>query len=201
MSQQKREVEVVLERERAEVVLHPLRIRILEAAREPDSAAGLARRLGLKPQKVNYHVRRLSEHGFLRRVEERRVGNVTETVYEATADSYVLASRVLGELAPGSAGLESPTIGRLLAMQGRAETELGVMLEESPSERTLGALALDAEFRFETAEQRTVFTRAVHELFDAVVTKYTSPRRSGPDARTAGRPYRMILGCYPVSDR
>lgn len=200
MNQPGREVEVVQDRRRAEVMLHPLRLRILRAAREPDSAAGLARSLGVTPQKVNYHVRRLSDHGFLRKTGERRAGNVVETVYQATAASYVLASRVLGELSPVAAESGSPTVGRLLALQARTESELGQMLGQGEEGTILGALTLDAEFRFETAEQRAVFTRAVRELFSAVVRKYTTPASTAGAPSSGGRPYRMVLGCYPIPE-
>lgn len=194
------EVEIVTDRERAELLLHPLRLRIVEAAREPGSAADIARRLRLTPQKVNYHVGRLSEHGFLRRVEERRAGNIVETVYAATAESYVLASRVLGALAPTSAVGDGVTAARMLWLQARAERELAeVLAERGDAGRALGVLSLDAEFRFESAEQRSIFARTVRELFSAVVRKYTSPVRT-PEGPAAGRPYRMILGCYPVPD-
>ncbi len=196
------EVEVVADRERAEVLLHPLRLRILEAARAPASAAGLARQLDLKPQKVNYHVRRLSDLEFLRVVEERRAGNVLETVYVASARSYVLASDVLGALAPVVPD-EGVTVGRLLALHARAEAELGAVMAQAAQVDngggTLGALSLDEEFRFETAQQRAVFTRAVRDLFSAVVRKYTSPATPG-EGPASGRRYRMILGCYPVPD-
>lgn len=182
-------------------MLHPLRLRILEAAREPDSAAGLARRLGLKPQKVNYHVRRLSEHGFLRKTDERRAGNVVETVYQASAASYVLASRVLGALAPVASQPGSPTVGRLLGTHARAEAEVGQLLDAGADDAVLGALTLDAEFRFETAEQRTVFTHAVREFFSLMVRKYTSPPSASDAPRGGGRPYRMVLGCYPIPER
>lgn len=200
MTHMKREVEVIRERERAGVLLHPLRLRILEAARDPASSAGLARRLGLKAQKVNYHVQRLSEAGFLVKVEERRAGNILETVYGASAESYVLASGVLGPLSPPQSA-SGVTAGRLLALQARAEEELGRVMEQAGVRSgTIGALSLDEEFLFETAEQRSVFTRAVRELFSAVVRKYTSPERPAAEEPAGGRAYRMILGCYPLPD-
>lgn len=201
MSAIAREIDVVLDRDRAALILHPLRLRILEVARIPASAAGLARRLGLKPQKVNYHVRRLEEAGFLRAVEERRAGNIVETVYVATAESYVLASSVLGGLSPSATDATRVTVGRWLGLQARAEVELAEVLEAAGEEtRALGALAMDAEFRFETAEQRKVFGRAVRELFAAVVTRYVSPLTTPEGDPGPGRPYRMILGCYPVPE-
>ena len=193
------EIEIVRERERAEVLLHPLRLRIMESAREPASAAELARRLSQKPQNVNYHVGRLSEHGFLRKTEERRAGNIVEGVYGASARNYVLASGVLGNLSPDGIPPDVSTAGRLLGLQARAERELGVVLQEAEAGTALGALSLEAEFRFESAEQRSIFARAVREVFDAVVRKYASPT-SIDGVPADGRPYRMILGCYPVPE-
>jgi hypothetical protein len=41
-------IHVIEDLDRANVVLHPLRLRLLGELEEPDSAAGVARRLGLK---------------------------------------------------------------------------------------------------------------------------------------------------------
>lgn len=190
-------IEVVDGRDRAELLMHPLRLRILEAAREPGSAAELARRLEEKPQKVNYHVGRLAEAGFLRRVEERRAGNVVETVYGSTAGRYVLASGVLGELSPRTEDPEALTVARWLALQARAEAELGAVIRESPDE-SVPTFTLDRELRFETQEQRALFARAMRELFDAVVSKYASPAGLENGEPGRGRPYRLVLGCYPL---
>src|SRR5215210_6660195 len=46
---------------------HPLRMRLLGALRThgPDTASGLARRLGESSGATSYHVRRLAAHGFV----------------------------------------------------------------------------------------------------------------------------------------
>lgn len=196
------QIEVVGQRDRAEVLMHPLRLRILEAAREPGSAAELARRLGLTAQKVNYHVGRLLEHGFLRLVEERPVGNVVEKVYASVAANYVLASDVLGGLSPRTADVDMVTAARWLSLQARAEAELGeVFRQAAPTGQPVPTFSMDAEFLFETQEQRSLFARAVRELFLAVVSKYTAPLRTPDGEPGKGRPYRLLLGCYPVPDR
>lgn len=202
MNQSAQSFEVVGERDRAEVLLHPLRLRILEAAREAGSASELARRLEAKPQKINYHVQRLAAHGFLRLVEERRAGNVVEKVYVATADSYVLASDVLGGLSPRTADTDMVPAARWLALQARAEAELGeVVRTASESGQGIPTFTMDADFRFETAEQRALFARAVRELFQAIVVKYTLPAWTESGEAGAGRRYRLLLGCYPIPER
>lgn len=201
MTPDTREIEVVGDRARAEVLLHPLRLRVLEAAREPSSATEIAKRLRLPPQKVNYHVRRLEEHGFLRKVEERRARNLVEKVYAATAESYVLASEVLGGLSPRAALADVVSASHLLALQARAETELREVLREAGEagdETPVATLSMEAEFRFESAEQRALFARAFRDIVMAIVAKYTSPARTADGGPGAGRPYRMIMGVYPM---
>ena len=73
----------------ATAVLDPARRRILSVLREPDSSAGVARRLGLPRQRVGHHVRALEAAGLLTCVGERRKRNCVERLLQATARSYV----------------------------------------------------------------------------------------------------------------
>src|SRR5579862_1909670 len=84
-------LQIVQSPEKAGVLLQPGRLRLLEQLTEPDSAAGLARRLGVARQKLNYHLRELEREGFLELVEERRKGNCTERVVRATAREFLIA--------------------------------------------------------------------------------------------------------------
>jgi DNA-binding transcriptional ArsR family regulator len=81
------ETAIVQDLDRATVLLNPLRLRILRELREPDSASGLSRKIGMPRQKLNYHLRELESAGFLQLVEERRKGNCTERVLRASARS------------------------------------------------------------------------------------------------------------------
>jgi DNA-binding Lrp family transcriptional regulator len=65
----------------------------------PISASGLARRLHLPRQQVNYHVRELERRGLVRLVKERKVGNCTERLVQAVANRFVLSQEMLGGLA------------------------------------------------------------------------------------------------------
>lgn len=64
-------LQIVQSPEKAGVLLQSGRLRLLEQLTEPDSAAGLARRLGVPRQKLNYHLRELEREGFLELIEER----------------------------------------------------------------------------------------------------------------------------------
>ena len=92
------DLECVHDLQRAEALLHPLRMRILELAREPASATEMAGRLRMPRQRVNYHVRRLAERGLLRRAGRQRKRNMVEQRYVATARSFLLVPEVLGPL-------------------------------------------------------------------------------------------------------
>jgi DNA-binding transcriptional ArsR family regulator len=84
-------LQIVQSPEKAGVLLQPGRLRLLEQLTQPDSAAGLARRLGVPRQKLNYHLRELERAGFVELFEERRKGNCTERVVRATAREFLVA--------------------------------------------------------------------------------------------------------------
>src|SRR5262245_33406040 len=91
---------------RAAVLLDPLRLRLLEELREPDSASGLARRLHLPLQKINYHLRELEKQQLVELVAERRRGNCMERVVRATARTYVISPAALGGLGADPASIQ-----------------------------------------------------------------------------------------------
>ena len=64
------DVEVIESAAAAASALDPVRARLLAELAVPASAAGLAARVGIARQKVNYHLRSLEEHGLVRFVEE-----------------------------------------------------------------------------------------------------------------------------------
>src|SRR5690606_24914395 len=90
-------VAVVREPERAAALLDPERRRLVEALAEmPDSASGLARRLGDTRQRLNHHLRALEGAGLVELQEERRRGNCTERVLRAVARRFVVDPAALG---------------------------------------------------------------------------------------------------------
>src|SRR5271154_1392678 len=88
-------LQIVQSPEKAGVLLQPGRLRLLEQLTEPDSAAGLARRMGVPRQKLNYHLRELERGGFLELIEERRKGNCMERVVRAVAREFLIAPGTL----------------------------------------------------------------------------------------------------------
>lgn len=88
----------VLDRTAAAALLDPARLEVYRALREGDSAASVARKLGLPRQRVNYHLRELETAGLVEAVGERRKGNCTERLLRPIARSFAISPAVLGDL-------------------------------------------------------------------------------------------------------
>jgi DNA-binding transcriptional ArsR family regulator len=194
-------VESVRDSARATVLLTPLRLEILDRARRAAcSASEIAGALALPRQRVNYHVRELAGAGFLRKAGRIRRRNFYEQRYRASARSYLVAPEVLG---PVAAGLVEPedraSAGYLLCQTARLQTELARSAEQAAGEgKRLATLTLDADLRFESAAQRDRFTRALRDALAAVIAEHSAPAALADGAPGAGRPYRLVLGCYPA---
>lgn len=195
------EVEGIAEPARARALLHPLRLKLLGLLREPASAAEAASRLGLPRQRVNYHVRALARAGFLRRAGRQRKRNMVEQRYVATARGYVLAPEVLGPVAATGPVEDAWSASYLLALAARVQSEVLQALRNVPAggER-LATLGLESAIRFENAEQRAAFTRALEKALVEVLARHTSPDHLVDGAPGAGQRYRLMLGCYPLAD-
>jgi DNA-binding transcriptional ArsR family regulator len=202
-------VHCVTDPSHAAALLHPLRLRVLEEAREAASATEIAGRIGEARQKVNYHVRELAKAGFLRPAEQRRRGNLIEQRYVATARSYLLAPQVVGalgaglEVRSGAAEREADRLSadHLLALTARAQAEIAEVREAAGAEdKRLATLSLSVDLAFTDAEQRAAFAAALRDAVTDVVGRF-SVAAPGEEGAGRPRPYRLILGCYPPPRR
>jgi DNA-binding transcriptional ArsR family regulator len=193
-------VDVIGDTARAGALLHPLRLRIVESLRQPDSASGIARRLRLPRQMVNYHVRELARAGYLRRAGQRRVRSMIERRFVATAQAYVLAPSLLGGLSADRRRVEDAfSIAYLLALTAGVQSDLARVKELAEAEgKRVSTLSLSTRLRFESAEQRAEFARALQQAIVDVVGRYASPDLLDGGAKGHGRAYRLVLGCYPA---
>src|SRR3982074_2916084 len=113
----------------AEASLDPIRARLLAELAEPGSASTLAMRVGLSRQKANYHLRALERHDLVELVEQRRQGNCTARVLQATAASYVISPSALSAVAPDPSREPDQRSARwLLAVAGRLVREVGELI-------------------------------------------------------------------------
>ncbi|HXV75143.1 MAG TPA: helix-turn-helix domain-containing protein [Candidatus Polarisedimenticolaceae bacterium] len=196
MRAERTELQVVDRELAAAALLHPLRRRIVEHLREPDSASGLARRLGLPRQKLNYHLRELERAELLELVEERRRGNCTERVLRATAAAYLIGPRTLGRLAADPERIRDRfSSAYLMAVAARVIRDLADLRGRAlDAGKRLATLTLQSEVRFASATDRAAFTDELTREVARLAAKYH--HADAPDGRT----FRFVVGGYPEPD-
>ena len=178
----------------AEASLDPIRARLLAELAEPGSASTLASRVGLTRQKANYHLRSLERHGLVELVEERRKGNCTERVLQATAASYVISPTALSAVAPDPSREPDQRSARwLLAVAGRMVREVGDLITgASAAGKPLATLGIDSEVRFASAKDRAAFAAELAGAVNGLVAKYHD------EAAPGGRRHRFVVALHPT---
>jgi DNA-binding transcriptional ArsR family regulator len=177
----------------AGVSLDPVRAQLLAELAEPGSASSLAAKLGLARQKVNYHLRTLEQHGLVELVAQRRKGNMTERVLQATAASYVISPAALGAVAPDPGRAPDRLSARwLIAVAARTVREVGELLAgATKAGKRLATFAIDGEVRFASAADRAAFADELAHAVTALVAKYHD------ESATGGRPHRVVVAIHP----
>lgn len=187
------DVQVIEEPGVAVVALEPLRSQLLSELRTPLSAAGLATRLGLPRQKINYHLRALEKKGLVTVAEERTWGGLKERLLVATASSYVVSPTALGPIAadPDHAS-DRLSAGYLVALAARAVREVGSLFRRATeSHKRLATFSLDTTIRFRSAKERASFSRDLSAAVNELVSRYHDEDAPG------GRPHRLVVLAHP----
>jgi DNA-binding transcriptional ArsR family regulator len=188
------EIAVIEDAAAAELTLDPIRARLLSELSEPGSASTLAARVGLSRQKVNYHLRALERHGLVELVEERRKGNCTERVLQASAASYVISPSALSSLEPDPSREPDQRSARwLLALAGRLVKEVGELIgAASDAGKPLATLGIDSEVRFASARERAAFAAELAGAVNGLVARYHD------EAAPGGRSHRFVVALHPT---
>ncbi|HUF34298.1 MAG TPA: helix-turn-helix domain-containing protein [Gemmatimonadales bacterium] len=187
-------LEVVRHAGPAAVLLDPTRQQLLAHLREPDSASGLARRLRLPRQRINYHLRTLEEAGLVELVEERRKGNCLERVVRATAQAFLISPEALGAVAP-TAELAADRLSSayLMAAAGRTIRDLAVLEGRArKAGKRIATLTLEADVRFASAASRAAFAEELAEAVARLAARYHD------DKAPNGRRFRLLAAVHPA---
>jgi len=181
----------------AEATLDPLRARLLAELAQPGSASSLAARVGQPRQKLNYHLRELERHGLVELVEQRRRGNMTERVLQATASSYVISPAALASVAPDPGRAPDRLSAHwLLAVAARLVSDVGALITGATrAGRRVATFALDGEVRFATAADRAAFAEELAAAVVGLVGRYHD------DTAQGGRAYRIVVAVHPAPGR
>ena len=161
-------------RRAAKTLLQPLRLRLLEALSEPNSAAGLACLLEVPRQKINYHLREMEKVGLVEFVENRRAGNCTERIVRASARHYLISPEVLGGLAGGTEGLADKfSSSYLVSVAARTINDVAILRDGArrAGER-LATFTLETGARFASPSDLNAFAEELSNAVTRLVAKY-----------------------------
>jgi DNA-binding transcriptional ArsR family regulator len=186
-----RDVQVIEDPRAAEAALDPVRARLLaELAQQPASAAGLATRVGLARQKVNYHLNVLEAHGLVELAEVRARGGLHERVLRATAACYVVSPAAIGESGAQPEQVSDRLSARYLAtLAGRTVREVGALAQQADAAgRRLPTFAIDTEIGFESAADRAAFADELTAAVLGLVSRYH---------HDDGRLHRLVVAAHP----
>jgi DNA-binding transcriptional ArsR family regulator len=181
-------------RKRAAVLFRPTRVRILEQLASPATAAGVARRLDVPRQQVNYHLRALERAGLVELVEERKKGNCVERLVRATGRSYLVGAEALAQLAGDpSAARDRFSSAWLVAQAARAITEVADLRARAEAAgQRLATFTVDGEVRFTSAAARAAFFEELTNFTARLVARYHDPSAPG------GRSFKLVTSAWPA---
>jgi DNA-binding transcriptional ArsR family regulator len=169
---------------------HPTRVRILDALRSPDSAAGAARALGESRQRVNYHLKELARAGLVRPAGERRKGNFVEQLYEAVASTFVVSPRLAwGDERRQHALADQVSLEHLVELGERLQRDASGLLDRAAFDaETIPSASVEAEVSFADAESRRAFMEDYLAALGPLLDKHGAKR---------GAPFRVAVAVYP----
>ncbi len=186
---------VIVNAGQAAMLLDPLRLKLIEGLRQPDSAAGLARRLRLPRQRVNYHLRELEKQRLVELVGRKRRGNCTARILRATAQAYVISPAALGGVAVDPAAVRDRfSAAYLVAVAARTLRDVGELDQRAgKAGRRLATLTLETEVRFASADARAGFADELSTALARLVDKYHDAQAPG------GHSFRFVVAGYPAT--
>jgi len=179
--------------EQLAAITHPTRLRILDALRVPDSAAGVARQLGEPRQRINHHVRELAKAGLLVEAGERRKGNFVEQLYESAAGTFVVSPRVTwGDGARLRAIADQVSLEHLVSFGERLQRDAASLLDRAAFDGAeIASATVEATVRFGDAEARAAFLDEYLALTAQLVEKY-----AGRDGET----FAVAMVVHPTTE-
>jgi DNA-binding transcriptional ArsR family regulator len=183
-------VHVIDDPEQAAALAHPLRVAILDALREPDSAAGAARAIGESRQKINHHVRALLDAGLIELVGERRKGGFVEQLYQSVAGAFMVSSRLAATSERRVDALRQQLpLEHLVELGERVQRDaIGLLDRAAFDDEEIASLAVEAEVRFPDAAARSAFMAEYLEMLKPLLKKHGARK---------GDAFRVAVAVYP----
>jgi DNA-binding transcriptional ArsR family regulator len=186
-------IRVIRGRSQAATLLHGTRRELLEHLAEPDTAAGLARKLGTSRQRLRYHLRQLESEGLVECVAERRNGNCVERVVRATARAFVISPEAIGKLGDtADAAADRYSAMYLMGSAARTVRDVAALDARARTEgKRLATITLESDIRFASPESRAAFAEELTQTLARLTARYHDER--APNGRT----YRLTALAHP----
>ena len=186
-------MQVLTDSTRLAAALSPLRMRLLEELKEPQSATSLAPLMGLSRQTLNYHLRELEREGFLELVEERPRRGCVERLMKVTSRSFVVNPALLGGLADDPAQAHDRMSSTyLLATAAGVVRDVATLSQRAAAvDERLATFTMDCEIAFRSPAAFRSFTEDLAGAVARLAVKYDQPA-----ARS--RRFRIVIGSHPV---
>lgn len=182
----------VQDAETLQALSHPTRVAILEALREPASAAAVARTIGQSRQRVNYHLKELEGAGLVQRVGEERTGNFVSSLYRAVARSFVVSPKVAWADPRRLAAMrDQHSLETLVELGERLQRDAIELLDRAAFDgEQIASASVTADVRFASEEDRAAFMDAYLRTLRELLERY--------GARD-GEAYRAAIAVYPAA--
>ncbi len=174
-------------------ISHPTRLRILDALRQPESAAGVARGLDEPRQRINHHVKELERVGLIVPAGERRTGGFVEQLYEAVAGTFVLSPRITWADAERTRAIaDQVSLQHLIEFGERLQRTAAALLDRAAFDgETVPSATVEATVHFPDAKARAAFLDQYLKLTARLVERY---------ATTSGPAYTVGLVVHPTNE-
>ncbi len=191
------ELEVLRDPAAIALLADPERRRLVDAlAERPDSAVGLARRLGDTRQRLNYHLRQLEKAGVIELAAERPRRGAKERVLRPVARRFVVDPGALGTLGAGDrlTGSDRFSANWLLALASRAIREVADLMHRAVSGgKRLPTAGMAARVRLARPADFAPFVEELGQAVAEVVARWDA---GGAESRS----FRVFVGSYPGGD-
>jgi DNA-binding transcriptional ArsR family regulator len=179
----------------AMTLLKPIRLEILKRLDEPRTCPELADYFDETPQKVYYHVKALENAGLVDKVGERRVRGTIEGHYQASARSYWLAPKLVGQIGGAKAAQDQLSLRVLLELAEEVHDDIGKLGNKSALGGDVPSLSLSAHIHLPDGSRRAAFLQELQEVFHQLARKYGLPEDEPLITDEQG--FRLVLMCYP----
>lgn len=185
--------------DQAMTLLKPQRLEIIHRLDAPRTCPELADYFDESAQKIYYHIKALETARLVEKVEERRVRGAVEGYYQATARSYWLAPKLVGQIGTASQSRDQMSLRVLLGLAEEVIEDIGKLGGASVMGSEVPSLSLSAHIHLPDARRRAAFLTEVQAVFQQLATKYGLPEHETP-VITDEQGFRLVLLCYPKPD-